>query len=376
MGGILALSTPFIGTKVTYQADIEAPTQENASVTEYEIKPGDTFASIVESLKVPYDQALAIINVSKDIFDFTKIQAGRVLKLVFINEVFASVEYPLSSHALVVVEKDADGFKVREEAIQYQIEQATARGTITDSLFTSAQGSGIEDRTIMEFADIFSSDVDFATDIKSGDFFSIVYERRSLDGKDAGAGRILAAKFINNGTDYEAFLYNGKYYNSDGDSLARQFIKSPLNYARISSGFSYRRVNPITKRITPHRAIDYAATAGTPIIATADGKVTTAGSKGDLGITVEIKHGSYMTQYAHMSSIAKNIKNGVEVKQGDLIGYVGSTGLSTGPHLHYAMFENNNPINPLTTDFSRGEPLEDSEIENFKEIAYKLELSL
>lgn len=377
LGGILAIAAPLISTTVTYnQADIENLRQENASVSEYEIKPGDTFATIAESFKIPYEQALAIIESSKDVFDFTKIQAGRVLKLVFVNEVFASVEYPLSSETLVLVEKGTDGFKVKKETIQYQIEQATAKGIITDSLFTSAQENGIEDKTIMEFADVFSSDVDFATDIKNGDSFSIIYEKRILDGKNAGAGKILAAKFINDGTIYEAFLYNDKYYTADGKSLTRQFLKSPLNYARISSGYSYSRANPVTKQVTPHRAIDYAAPQGTPIIATADGKVVSAGSKGGLGITVELKRGSYLTQYAHMSGIAKNVKVGAEVKQGDVVGYVGSTGISTGPHLQYAIFENGNPINPLTAEFSRGEPIESSEINNFNEVRDGLKSSL
>lgn len=376
LGGFLTVVTPLVGmvgTTVSYnQADLEAARQENVIVSEYEIKPGDTFPSIVGSFKIPYEQALAIIESSKDIFDFTKIQAGRVLKLVFVNEAFASVEYPLSSDTLVVVEKEAGGFKVKKEPIQYQVTQVVAKGTINGSLFVSAQESGIGDKTIMDFADIFSSDVDFAADIKNGDSFSIIYEKRSLDGKEVGAGKILAAKFTNDENPYEAFLYNDKYYNAEGESLAGQFLKSPLNYARISSGYSYSRTNPVTKQVTAHRAIDYAAAQGTPIIATAAGKVITAGSKGGLGITVELRHGSYMTQYAHMSGIAKGIKNGAEVQQGDIIGYVGSTGISTGPHLQYAMFNNDNPINPLTSDFSRGEPLEDSQMKAFAESKNKI----
>lgn len=374
IGGILAVVAPLIGTTVTYnQAESQALSEGNVNVSEYEIKPGDTFANIVESFKIPYDQALAIIDSSKEVFDFTKIQAGRVLKLVFINEAFASVEYPLTSETVVIVVKEQDTFKATMKPIPYQLQNVTANGTVTDSLFIAAQNAGIEDKITMELADIFSSDIDFATDIQDGDSFSVVYEKRSLDGKDAGTGNIMAARFTNDGTTYTAFRYNDKYYNADGESLAKQFLKSPLNYARISSGYSYSRVNPVTKQVTAHRAIDYAADQGTPIIATADGKVITAGSKGGLGITVELTHGSYMTQYAHMSSIAKGVKNGSEVKQGDVVGYVGSTGISTGPHLQYAMFNNGNPINPLTTDFSRGKSLEDSQIKAFTEAKNKLQ---
>jgi len=249
--------------------------------------------------------------------------------------------------------------------IVYDIQIVSKKGVITDSLFLTASDLDIPDKAIMELADIFSSDIDFATDIQDGDSFSIVYERRLLEGKDAGAGKVLAARFINNDKTYTAFRFNDKFYDENGESLARQFLKSPLNYAQISSGYSYSRTNPVTKQVTPHRAIDYAASAGTPVIATANGKVTMSGSKGGLGIAVEIKHGNYLTQYAHLSSVAKGIKTGVSVTQGQVVGYVGSTGISTGPHLQYAMFNNGNPINPLTADFPRGDSLSDSEIQNF-----------
>lgn len=348
--------------------EVQAPqsvSTEQKKVAEYEIKSGDTFADILGSFKVPYDQALAVMNSSKEAFDFTKIQAGKVIKLVFINEAFAAVEYPLTSETVVIVVKDNDSFKATTQPIPYKVENVAAQGIITDSLFLAAQNAGIEDKVTMELADIFSSDIDFATDIRDGDSFSVVYEKRSLDGKDAGAGKVMATRFMNSGTTYTAFRYNDKFYDAEGKSLTRQFLKSPLNYPRISSGYSYQRTNPVTKQVTPHRAIDYAADSGTPVIATADGKVTTAGSKGGLGITVELKHGGYMTQYAHLSKIAKDVKIGVTVTQGDVIGYVGSTGISTGPHLQYAMFNDGNPINPLTAEFPRGDSLLQSEKDSF-----------
>lgn len=379
IGGILMASVPLVSSKIlTNEAKQETSAEQIANtdqkkVAEYEIKPGDTFANILGSFKVPYDQTLAIMNSSKEAFDFTKIQAGRVIKLVFINEAFASVEYPLTSETVVIVVKDQDTFKATTQPIPYQLQNVAANGTITDSLFVAAQNAGIEDKVTMELADIFSSDIDFATDIRDGDSFSVVYEKRSLYGEDAGAGKVLAARFTNGATTHTAFRYGDKFYDADGKSLARQFLKSPLNYARISSGYSYQRTNPVTKQVTPHRAIDYAADSGTPVIATANGKVITAGSKGGLGITIELKHGGYMTQYAHLSKIAKGVKNGADVIQGDVIGYVGSTGISTGPHLQYAMFENGSPINPLTTNFPRGDSLADSEKQSFTATKNKLQ---
>jgi len=345
-------------------------------VKEYKIEPGDTFVEVMTDMNVPAEQAYSILSSSKDVFDFTKMNAGKVLKLVFAQEAFAAMEYPLNSDTVVHVKKQEDAFVATEEEIPYVVENVTARGTIADSLFLAAQSVGLEDKTTMGIADVFSGDIDFATDIREGDSFSVVYEKRTLNGKDAGAGRILAAKFTNDGKTYTAFRFNDEFYDSEGQSLARQFLKSPLNYARISSGFSYKRTNPVTKQVTPHRAIDYAADSGTPVIATADGKVTVAGSKGGLGITVEVKHGSYLTQYAHLSKIAKNVETGATVEQGDVIGYVGSTGISTGPHLQYAMFENGSPINPLTTDFPRGESVLQTEIDSFQTEKNKFEGSL
>ena len=364
-------TVPLVSSKISInESTQEASRQQIANaeqkkVAEYKIQSGDTFTSILGSFQIPYDQALAILNSSKEAFDFTKIQTGKVIKLIFINEAFASVEYPLTSETVVIVVKEDDSFKATTRPIPYQIQNVTANGTITDSLFVAAQNAGIEDKVTMEIADIFSSDIDFATDIRDGDSFSVVYEKRSLDGKDAGVGKVLATKFTNSGTAFTAFRYNDKFYDGEGKSIARQFLKSPLNYAQISSGYSYQRTNPVTKKVTPHRAIDYAADTGTPVIATADGKVTTAGSKGGLGITVELKHGGYLTQYAHLSSIAKGVKKGEDVVQGDVIGYVGSTGISTGPHLQYAMFEYGNPINPQTTNFPRGGSIPDSEKDSF-----------
>lgn len=334
-------------------------------VREYEIKKGDTFAEVMNAQGVSYSDALAILDAAKEVFDFTTVGAGKILKFVFVNEAFAAMEYPLNSETVVHVKREANIYTATKEAIQYEVTESAAKGTITDSLFMAAQKAGIEDKVTLEIADIFSSDIDFATDIREGDSFAVVYEKRSLDGKDAGAGKVMAARFTNGGTTYTAYRYNDKFYDADGNSVARQFLKSPLNYARISSGYSYQRTNPVTKQVTPHRAIDYAADSGTPVIATADGKVITAGSKGGLGITVELKHGGYMTQYAHLSKIAKDVKTGVTVSQGDVIGYVGSTGISTGPHLQYAMFNDGNPINPLTTDFPRGDAISQSEKQSF-----------
>lgn len=338
------------------------------SVEEYTVQPGDTFATIGEALRIPYAEIQAILEASRGVYDFTTIRAGQVIRFVFAEKALAAVEYPISSDEVVVVEKDGETFAAVQKPIEYDIEIRSTSGTIENSLFLAAENAGIEDKVTLELASIFSGGIDFATDIREGDSFSIVYEKRSLDGEDAGQGNVLAARFTNDGKTFEAFRYDDAFYDADGNSLARQFLKSPLNYARISSGFSYKRTNPVTKQITPHRAIDYAASEGTPVIATADGTVSLAGSKGGLGITVELKHGNYLTQYAHLSSIAKGVKKGVAVSQGDVVGYVGSTGISTGPHLQYAMFENGTPVNPFSIESERSEPVSESERGSFEDV--------
>lgn len=356
--------------EMVYVADRNAATAEratNTQVEEYVIQSGDTFATIGEAVRVPFEEVQAILEATSGVYDFTTIRAGQVIRFIFAEKALAAVEYPISDDEVVIVEKNGSEFSASKQPIEYKVEVVTAKGTIADSLFTAAESVGIEDKVTLELASIFSGDIDFATDIREGDSFSIVYEKRSLDGKDAGAGNVLAARFTNDRQTFEAFRYKDAFYDADGNSLARQFLKSPLNYARISSGFSYQRTNPVTKQVTPHRAIDYAAPSGTPVIATADGTVSVAGSKGGLGITVELKHGNYLTQYAHLSSIAKGVKKGVHIVQGDVIGYVGSTGISTGPHLQYSMFENGNPVNPLTNESSRSEPVPEGERGSFED---------
>lgn len=353
-----------LGT-LTYKR-AEMPEKDMQDVREYTVQPGDTFAEIGATQRVSYEDIQKVIEASRDVYDWTTIRAGNVIRFVFAEKALAAVEYPMSDETLVVVEKNTDSFAATTKPIDYDIEIASAKGMIADSLFSAAASAGIEDATTLELADIFSGDIDFATDIQEGDLFSVVYEKRSLDGTSAGTGKILAATFTNSGTTYTAFRYKDALYDADGKSLTRQFLKSPLNYPRISSGFIYQRTNPVTKQVTPHRAIDYAASAGTPVIATANGTVSIAGSKGGLGVTVELKHGNYLTQYAHLSSIAKGVKKGADVVQGDVIGYVGSTGISTGPHLQYAMFKNGTPINPLSVESSRTNTLPPEEKEAFE----------
>ena len=334
--------------------------EDQREIKEYRIQSGDTFSTVMQSFGISGIDASKMIDASKGIYDFTRIKTGQVFKMIFIQNAFAATEYVITDHELLTIEKVGEDFTVKESDIKYDIKPTVAEATITSSLFIDGQSAGLEDKTIMELADLFGWDVDFTTDIREGDSFKVMYEKRSLDGEPVKSGKILGAWFENQGQKYWAILYKDpdgkeKYYDLDGKSVARQFLKSSLDYKYISTQYTNQRVNPVTKKLDTHRAIDFAAPSGTPVVATADGTVVYADWKGGYGIDVEIKHdNSYKTLNAHLSKIAKGIKNGVTVEQGQVIGYVGSTGISTGPHLHFAMYKGGTPINPLTAELPRG----------------------
>ncbi|MGY0218344.1 OapA family protein [Endozoicomonadaceae bacterium StTr2] len=247
-----------------------------------------------------------------------------------------------------------------------------AAGKITDALYLAGQKAGIPHRITMHLADIFAWDIDFALDIREGDTFRVLYEEHRLDGERIGFGDILAAEFINQGERYQAIRYTdsrGKtaYYAPDGKSLRKAFLRTPVEFARISSHFNLKRRHPVLNRIRAHKGVDYAAPHGTAIKSVGDGKVTFSGKKGGYGNVVIIQHGQrYQTLYAHMSGFARGVKVGREVLQGQVIGYVGMTGLATGPHLHYEFRINGNHVNPVTVKFPNAAPIAKTEMSRFK----------
>lgn len=383
-GGVALLAIFFTGSNIPDTATNQTAQvaqsilrfQENsqAEIIKYTIEPGDTFTTVMESFGIPYEESESMVDISENVYDFTIIKAGQLLRLIFVQDAFAAVEYTIDEKRVVIIEKQGNDFEARQENITYDVEQVVAEVIITNSLFVDASEAGLEDKTIMELADIFGWDIDFTTDIQEGDAFKIIYGRRFGEGTKMVPDRILAARFKNQETTYWAFFYedpdgNRGYYNREGRLLARQFLKSPLSYSRISSGFSYSRINPVTKKVQPHRAIDYAAPKGTPITTTGAGEITYAGWNGDHGIYVEVKHnGIYTTKYSHLSKIAHGIKKGDRVQQGQTIGYVGSTGISTGPHLQYAMVKNGSSVNPLTIELPPGESIQEEWMEDFNTI--------
>ncbi|HBB38026.1 MAG TPA: hypothetical protein DEP63_00545 [Candidatus Magasanikbacteria bacterium] len=277
---------------------------------------------------------------------------------------FDAIVYDINSEEQAVITKnDAGDFVVTKQDIAYDVTEEHVHGTIEASLFVDGNKAGLEDRTILALADVFAWEIDFATVIQPGDSFDLLYEKRTRDGAAAPAGDILAARFVNRGKEYTAVRFVDPdggigYYANDGTSLQKPFLKAPLAYSRISSGYSNARFHPVTQSTAPHLAIDYAAPMGTAILSTGDGVVTTARYTGGYGNFISIHHNdTWVTQYAHLSRYA--VSAGDRVEQGQIIGYVGSTGWSTGPHLHYEMVKNGTKVNPLNVELPAGDPIPD-----------------
>ena len=271
--------------------------------------------------------------------------------------------------------REDGGYRVWDEVKDTEVRISTMAATINDSLYVTGQQSGLSDNLIMELVGIFGWDIDFALDIRSGDSFSLVYEEHFLEGDKLRDGSILAAEFNNQGHIYTAILHraddgSSNYYSPSGDSMRKAFLRSPVDFRRISSGFSKERFHPVLGKKRPHRGVDYAAATGTPIKASGDGKVIFKGTKGGYGRTLILQHGGkFTTLYAHMSKYQRSIKQGSRVKQGETIGYVGKSGLATGPHLHYEFRVNGEHRNPVKVKFPNAAPIAKVYQESFKEQA-------
>lgn len=356
--------------------DIDSPTPiedqgPEVTIKSYMIQEDDTFTSSMEELEIPYSEALEIVTAAKEVFDFTKIKLGKTFNLIFEDGIRNRLEYEPNSEIMIVVDLTSDEYATTETNIPYDLSITTAEVTIENSMFLSGIEAGLEEILILNLADIFAWEIDFATQVQTGDSFKVMYEKRSRNGIESGVGDILTASFTNVGETSYAFRYSDlegriAYYNEKGESLVRQFLKAPVSYSRITSGFTNNRFHPTLNRNMPHRAIDYAAAAGTPVMAVADGVVTFAGRSGCFGNMVDIRHNStYETQYAHNSVLL--VRAGDRVKQGDIIAKVGTTGCSTGNHVHYQVKVNGVLVNPLEIEFPAGDAVAEDQFSRFEE---------
>lgn len=281
-------------------------------------------------------------------------------------------ERQLSESERLTVEREDGGF--RTHLIENPLERAvrTASGTITSSLFEAAQQAGISDQTAIAIADVFAWDIDFVLDVRTDDHFTVTYEQLSQDGEYLRDGPVLAVEFVNQGREYRAVRYvdpdgTARYFTPDGRSLKKAFLRAPLEFTRVSSRFNPNRKHPVLNRIRAHRGVDYAAPTGTPVRAAGDGRVQFRGIKGGYGNVIELSHaGGVVTVYGHMSRFAKNLRAGQRVTQGQVIGYVGQTGLATGPHLHYEYRVHGVHKDPQKVKLPNAEPLPEALLADFR----------
>jgi murein DD-endopeptidase MepM/ murein hydrolase activator NlpD len=351
----------------------------------YVIKKNDTVEKILGQYKIKNDE-IGKISAQLKGKKLTNIYSGRKLSLILKklddkSNSLVNFVYPINNTTSVEIRKSQNNFEVIENILQLYKKEVVIKNVIKNNLYSSAVESGIEPNIIIEFARIFGFEVDFQRDIRQEDWFEILYERFVDDNnKVRDTGKIIYASMYVNGEEINLYNFNYKneedFYDIKGKSITKSLMKTPINGARLSSSFGMRK-HPILGYNKMHRGTDFAAPSGTPIMASGSGTVTRARWCGGGGNCVKIKHNStYETIYAHMKAFAKGIKEGRKVKQGQIIGYVGSTGLSTGPHLHYEVIVNGKKVNSQKLKLPSGKILRGEERKQFELDRIKIDLKL
>ncbi len=335
------------------------------------LKTGDT-ASAVLGPYLPLKTIYRLEKQSKKIFPFTRFKAGRPFQVSLYQNEFYDFEYEINDDSRLVIRKTGDRFEVMKTPIRYDIKEEILQLEIESDIGTALKKAGHCPSLAWELSEIFAWDIDFAKDIQPGDRFQVLVEKRFKQGEYKGYGAILAAICLNNGEIYKAFRHKGKnggagYYDENGKSLQKAFLKSPVNYSKISSHFTTSRLHPILKVNRPHQGIDYAAPKNTPVKTVSDGVIKEMAYNKTMGRYMTIEHANgYETSYYHMNGYAKGMKTGGSVSQGDVIGYVGKTGLATGYHLDFRMTKNGRHIDPLDTPVIRVGPVPAEEMNRFE----------
>lgn len=331
---------------------------------EERIGRGETLPSLLSRLGIASDDIREFLTSAGEVQSLGRLLPGRnVLARVTASGRLLSFRYLVSESSLVTVNRIDGRLKASEQVVKLDIRPVLRSGSIQASLFGATDAADVPDRVASEMADIFSGDIDFHRDLRRGDHFSVVYEAMYFEGQLVSSGRILAAEFINRGQSYRAIYFKDPqgregYYSANGNSLRHAFLKSPIPFSRISSGFSAARMHPVLQKMRAHKGIDYAAPTGTPVRAVADAAVTFVGHNGGYGNLVVLDHqGPYSSAYGHLSRYAQGIRRGARVQQGQVIGFVGSTGLASGPHLHYEFRVNGEQRNPMTVKLPAADPL-------------------
>lgn len=357
-------ASPFIGSATDNEV-LEISEPETPLVTRVIVKSGDTLSGILNKHGVKSDQLGQLLTHDVVTEQLSAIEPGQVIELSFDAEkVFTGLTTRSDGNTRINIERADSDFRVSTIDLPIERKRIVTAGRIDQSLYLAAEQANLKQSTIMELANIFQWELDFARDIRLDDKFSLVYEQLYREGEYIGDGNILAAEFVRGGKAYSAIRFTDDdgesgYYSPDGQPKRRTFMRHPVDVVRITSKFDPNRLHPVLHKIRAHRGVDYGSPHGSPIYATADGRVAFSGAKNAYGNTVVLQHGEkFSTLYAHMSKISKKSKIGGRVKQGDVIGYVGKTGRVTGTHLHYEFRVNGIQIDPLKVELPAAAPIE------------------
>jgi murein DD-endopeptidase MepM/ murein hydrolase activator NlpD len=333
--------------------------------SEYTVKSGDNLARLFKRAKIKPQQLDELMKSGEEVKTLTKIFPKDIIRILSDDEgTLQALRYDIDHKSYLMVERENGELVAKTYNHEIETRNAHATGVIDSSLYLAAQEAGISQNIIMELANVFGWDIDFALDIRKGDSFTVLYEELFRNGEKISDGNILAAEFINDGQSYRAVRYTNpqtnvsEYFTPDGKSMRKAFLRTPVNFSRISSRFTVKRYHPVLHKVRSHKGVDYAAKSGTPIYAAGDGKVIFKGKKGGYGKVMIVQHGSkYTTLYAHLKTYNRKLRVGSKVKQGQTIAYVGQTGLATGPHLHYEFRVNGVHRNPLTVKLPASQPV-------------------
>lgn len=331
---------------------------------EERVQRGDTVSSLLSRLDVNDQETAEFLSSAKDSKMLRQLVPGRIVRAKTTgNGELLALRYLGNDENMLTVDRQGNTFKAVDRPIALEQRTLMKSGEIKSSLFGAFDAANISDNVATQIVDIFSSEIDFHQDLRKGDHFTVVYEGFYNNGEFIKAGRVLAVEFVNQGKSYKAVYFQdhqgrGGYYSADGKSLRKAFLRSPLEFSRITSGFTNARFHPVLKEWRAHKGVDYGAPIGTRVKATSDGTVAFAGRQGGYGNMIILQHqGQYSTVYGHLSGFAKGLHKGSRVNQGDVIGYVGMTGLATGPHLHYEFRVAGIQRNPLSLNIPTAVPI-------------------
>lgn len=358
-----------LSLQVMSQQVEEQEFEENVWQT-FEVKRGDTLAKIFKRAGLSPQDTYAVSHAGEQAKTLVTLLPGDKLDLDVRDNQFYGLRYTLSATDTLLITPESDGSLTSSiDSKPVEVRYNFAQGEISSSFWNAGTAAGLTDNQIMHLAGIFGWDIDFAMEIRDGDTFNVIFEERYIDGEFVGYGDIVAAEFVNQGEQFRAIQHeDGNYYTPEGRSMRKSFLRAPINFKYVSSNFTKARFHPVQKRWKAHRGTDYVAAVGTPVMAAGDGKVIKSAYDKYNGHHVFIQHGeSYTTKYLHFSKRA--VKTGDTVKQGQTVGYLGSTGLASGPHLHYEFLVDGVHRNPRTVDLPKARPIADNERETFMQIA-------